>query len=40
MWNEGNRVVRQGVWESVDATGIELQVVEEEEEEEELFRLG
>jgi len=39
MWNEGNRVVRQGVWGSVEATGVELQVVEEEEEGEELFWL-
>jgi len=38
-WNEGNRVVRQGVWGSVEATGVELQVVEEEKEGEELFQL-
>jgi len=38
-WNEGNRVVRQGVWGSVEATAVELQAVEEEEEGEELFRL-
>jgi len=37
-WNEGNRVVRQGVWGSVVATEVELQEVEEEEGEE-LFRL-
>jgi len=39
MWNEGNRIVRQGVWRSVEATAVELQAVEEEEEGEELFRL-
>jgi len=32
-------LLRPGVWGSVEATAVGLQVVEEEEEEEELFRL-
>jgi len=38
-WNEGNGVVRQRVWGSVETTAVELQAVEEEEEGEKLFRL-